>query len=63
MMFDNNWWLENIHEVVNPFCREEPHVVIETDASMNGWGGVCRYLNLITGILGKMTKQMIILMS
>lgn len=46
---DINWWLENIHEVVNPICRGEPDVVIETDASMKGWGGVCRHLNLIAG--------------
>lgn len=46
---DINWWLENIPEVVNPICRGEPDVVIETDASMKGWGGVCRHHNLTAG--------------
>lgn len=46
---DISWWLENIPEVVNPICRGEPDVVIETDASMKGWGGVCRHHNLTAG--------------
>lgn len=46
---DINWWLENIPEVVNPICRGEPDVVIETDASMKGWGGICRHHNLTVG--------------
>lgn len=33
---DLNLWLENKHEVVNPICRGEPDVVIQTDDSMKG---------------------------
>ena len=38
-----NWWIENVREAYVEQDREEPSVVIATDASTLGvWGAVCK---------------------
>ena len=35
---DITWWYNNIMSSVSPILRENPSIVITTDASMKGWG-------------------------
>jgi hypothetical protein len=34
------WWVKNIHNQYRVLNRNNPHVVLQTDASLLGWGAV-----------------------
>jgi hypothetical protein len=34
------WWIDNIHTAFNPIQRDEPNIILKTDASKLGWGGI-----------------------
>lgn len=40
MKAELNWWVKNIHTQKRYFGRENPKIVLQTDASSNGWGAV-----------------------
>ena len=33
-----SWWVANVDSCVRKITREEPHSILETDASLTGWG-------------------------
>ena len=33
-----SWWIENIQLQYRKICRPNPTIVLETDASLKGWG-------------------------
>lgn len=39
---DINWWTENIPSASSPLIRPEPCMVITSDASLTGYGSVCK---------------------
>ncbi|XP_021342020.1 uncharacterized protein LOC110442652 [Mizuhopecten yessoensis] len=36
------WWINNIHQSANPVYRGSPDLVLETDSSGTGWGGLVK---------------------
>ncbi|XP_022780164.1 uncharacterized protein LOC111321522 [Stylophora pistillata] len=38
---DLNWWIANVHSSINPLDHHSPNVIVYSDASLTGWGGVC----------------------
>ena len=40
MKTDLNWWIDNIHTVSKPVTICQPDIVLYSDASNDGWGGV-----------------------
>ena len=38
---DLNWWLTNLQYASAPIHRNKPDFLVETDASLNGWGANC----------------------
>lgn len=43
------WWIENIQLSFKPIIRPKPDVILESDSSNTGWGGVLRSKELKTG--------------
>jgi hypothetical protein len=39
------WWSDNIESSSKPIQNSEPDLVIQTDASMKGFGGTCCGIN------------------
>ena len=37
---DLHWWVDNIENANNPISHEPPSIIIQSDASKTGWGGV-----------------------
>ena len=37
---DLNWWIQNVRNVEKPIFRPDSNIVIKTDSSTTGWGGV-----------------------
>ena len=53
------WWANNIHAAYKPINSGKPQITIETDASLSGWGAVCRSLNLnASGIWGPLETDL-----
>lgn len=46
---DLHWWLRNILGSKAPITRGQADLIIETDASLRGWGCNCRSLNISAG--------------
>lgn len=39
---DLMWWMHNVSSSSKPISHQEPDITLQTDASMQGWGGVRR---------------------
>jgi hypothetical protein len=35
-----SWWIENVESSFKPLVRKDPELVLKTDSSKTGWGGV-----------------------
>ncbi len=35
-----SWWIENVESSFKPLVRKDPEIVLKTDSSKTGWGGV-----------------------
>ena len=35
-----NWWIQHVHEQYRVISHGNPDIVIQTDASLSGWGFV-----------------------
>ena len=41
MKSELQWWVDNLETATSPFSNGKPDIVIDTDASLIGWGAVC----------------------
>ena len=41
MRCDLQWWVDNINSQENPIVRNNPEIMLTSDASLEGWGGTC----------------------
>lgn len=46
---DLQWWIDNLHTACKWLRRQPPDIVISTDSSKSGWGGIMHDSNLHTG--------------
>lgn len=46
---DLHWWIDNLHTACKWLRRQPPDIVISTDSSKSGWGGIMHDSNLHTG--------------
>lgn len=53
---DLQWWLSNISSSKAPITRGQADLIIETDASLKGWGCNCQSLNMSAGGPWKQTE-------
>ena len=41
MKSELQWWVDNLETATSPISNDNPDMVIDTDASLIGWGAVC----------------------
>jgi hypothetical protein len=43
-----SWWIENVESSFKPLVRKDPELVLKTNSSKTGWGGVIDITTLKT---------------
>ena len=43
------WWVDNLEAATSPISNSNPDIVIDTDASLIGWGALCKLCSYNTG--------------
>ena len=51
------WWIDNLHSCVKPVSRGPPDMILKTDSSKTGWGGIVENTSLKTGGHWSYTEQ------
>ena len=52
-----SWWIENVESSFKPLIRKDPELVLKTDSSKTGWGGVIDKTTLKTSGFGHMKRK------
>jgi hypothetical protein len=52
-----SWWIENVESSFKPLVRKDPELVLKTDSSKTGWGGVIDNTTLKTVGFGYMKRE------
>lgn len=59
-IIDLTWWINNVKTALKSLTRQEPTMILKTDSSHHGWGGLWRILCYIQKAIGHMRNNSII---